>query len=535
MSFKIFLLQLTGKIKPTETIEAKRRQLKRDYAEFIKTEKSDELKDFLALEEIIKSDEFNRKKKEIEGLKFKGSKEEQQLKEFNRLSKSSRIRKYFSIADSSDLTKYEKEKDGEKQAEFKALEKYVKGGELSKDKKAIKCEIYKGSAEEKQWKEYIALDKQIKKSKNTEDNLKDRYEKTKHIISSPDYIDRVAYLKDKSKFEKSEAFKKLQKYKQLASDETIKFIQNFSKSKLYKNYLSVKDSAELKRYYELKGITESNEYKQQKTWLEDTKRWEKTKEFKQLQEYNEQKKNPAFVNYFKYKNSSDFDFIKNWDVVFEDSFSNSSIDSEKWSTLKASAKTIGQNIATSGDVGIFTASGNLKTGNKLSVLAKKEKTQGMIWKQSSGLIPVNFEYTSGLLTSAGNFTFDEGILEAKIKFDPIKQVASSLHLSSDTEMPRINLMEMGYKNILGITTLNNKNKVEITGSDISNLKTGDYIFSLEKSNAEIIWRINETEVFRLEKNNFKDLNLNISSLIIEPLKQSQVNFEINWIKCYHKK
>ncbi|MFW6257413.1 MAG: hypothetical protein ACOC11_01390, partial [Prolixibacteraceae bacterium] len=81
MSFKIFSLQLLGKIKPAEKIEQQRETLYKDYLEFQETEKSDELAQFLQLEKEIHSEDFKKQKAEIRALNFKDSKEYHQLKE----------------------------------------------------------------------------------------------------------------------------------------------------------------------------------------------------------------------------------------------------------------------------------------------------------------------------------------------------------------------------------------------------------------------------------------------------------------------
>ena len=73
MSFKIFKLQLTGKIKPVEKIEQHRSLLINDYQEFQEVEKSDELSLFLELEKRVNSEQFKKEKGEIAALHFKGS------------------------------------------------------------------------------------------------------------------------------------------------------------------------------------------------------------------------------------------------------------------------------------------------------------------------------------------------------------------------------------------------------------------------------------------------------------------------------
>ncbi|WP_346863746.1 hypothetical protein [uncultured Draconibacterium sp.] len=607
MSFKIFSLQLTGKIKPVSTIENRRKELANDYAEFQQTEASEELKAFLELDSWINSDEFKKKKKEIESLKFAGSLEENQLKEFQRLKKSARIRKYFKLANSSDLSKFENEKKSQKMADFYALSEYVKEGQFEKEKKEIQSQVFKGSVEEKHWLDFRRLDKsaafraynelegseKLKKHKALEqtdkfkkyNRLKNvseqdkeskkefvllkrdaeikayfRFEKSKKLklyhetvgshdltkynelkeyISTDAFKKQEAFLKDKKKFEKSEAYKKQQEYKKLAADSLVKFILKFEKSAAYKNYLDVKDSFDLKRYFELEKIIDSDEFKQQKVWLEDKKRWEKTEEFKKEQQHKQEQAKPEFVKYFKYQKSNDFDFLKNWEVVFEDDFAGKELDSTRWSTSSAAAeKLLGENYALPGDLNIFTNGKNLLTGKGLSISVKKEKSTGKVWQMPAGFVPTEFEYTSGLITTGSKFVMEDGILEAKLSYNPVKQVASSFYLAGDETAPRLNLIEMGAKNNVGISRLDGKGKIENSGLDISNLKKGSYIVSLEKSGASFTWKLNETEIWQQNNSELnKPLQLNASSLVIEELSGSQtpVNFQIDWVKCYRKK
>ena len=605
MSFKIFSFQLTGKIKSVEVIEKKRKQLADDYAEFLKTESSDELKAFLELEKYVTSSEFASKKKEIEGQSFKGSEEEKQLKEFQRLQKAARIKNYFKIEGSADLVRYEKEKESQKLTDFYALEEYVKDGDLEKDKKEIKGQVFKGSAEEKHLKELAKLEKsagikayiqlegseKLKKhkafeaseklkqykelktaavndsekkkefnrlNKDTEivnyfkfeksKNLKlyheisgshnlVRYKELKEQVNTEEFKKKVAFLKDKKKFEKSEAYKKYTDYKKLASDPVVTFVLKFEKSKLYKNYLDVKESYDLKRFNELKELIESEEYKKQKVWLEDKKRWEKTEDAQKLKQYETDRKKPEFVKYFKYKDRSDFDFFKNWDVVFEDSFRDKKLNDSKWMTSSlAASKTLGLNYALPGDLSVFTDGANIQTGNKLSILVKREHKDGMVWQMPGGFVPADFEYTSGIISSGENFQLEDGIVEAKIYFNPVKQVASSFFLANGSNVPRVNLVEMGAKNILGVYTMNGRGKIASEGLEINNLKKGAYIFTLEKSGATFTWKINDQEVLQLNNNDLnKPLELSASSLVIDKLPGSSVNFEVEWVKCYHRK
>ncbi|MCF6358157.1 MAG: hypothetical protein L3J54_10165 [Draconibacterium sp.] len=608
MSFKIFSLQLLGKIKPVEIIEIQREKLQIDFDEFQEVEKSDELKKYLELEELINSAAFKSKKAEIKGLHFKGSREFNQLREFNRLKKALNIKRYFKIANSNDLGKFDDLKEADKLNEYYKLVEYVKEGQFQKEKREIKSQVFKGSVEEKHWLEFKKLNKSpgikaylelngsevLKKHeafanseklkgfvtlRNAPDKDKQkrkeckmlrrdseikayfRYEKSKKLkfyretvgshdlkkyselkdyIEKEDYKKREVFLKDKKKFEKSEAYKKYKKYKQLASDEEVKFVLKFERSSLYKNYLDVKDSFDLKRYFELDKIIKSQEFIDRKAYLEDKKKWEKSDEFAKQQEFLKMKELPQFVKYFKYKGTADFDFLKNWELTFEDDFSASKLDSEKWSNVSFIAeKLLGDNYSMPGDLHVFANGKNIKTGGGLTLSVKKETSAGKVWQMPAGFVPVEFDYSSDLVSTGKSFWQNDGIFEAKIKFSPCKQIVSSFYLAGENNTPRINMLEMGTKNRLGISTLTESGKVNSKGFDISNLKQGkSYIFAIEKLGSSLTWKINETEVGSVQDSTINfPLHLNASSIVVYDVPDSKlpIDFEIDWVKCYHKK
>jgi len=335
-------------------------------------------------------------------------------------------------------------------------------------------------------------------------------------------------------------YTKHQDFKKLAADDDVRFVLKFEKSALYKNYLDVKDSFDLKRYHELDELINSEEFKQRKAYLEDKKKWEKSEEYTKQQDYLKKKEIPHIQNYFKYKGTSDFDFLKNWELTFEDSFSSQKLDKEKWSNISFIAnKLLGDNYSMPGDLHVFNKGKNIKTGGNLTIVTKKEKENGKVWQMPAGFVPTDFDYTSDLVSTSDNFWQEDGIFEAKIKFNPVKQMVSSLYLSGENNMPRINLMEMGTKNRIGVSVLNGSGKIENNGLEIGNLKKGmSYIFTFEKSGDRLSWKINETEVFTTQDTTLNfPLHLSASSIVINDVPSNSLPsaFELNWVKCYQKK
>lgn len=607
MSFKIFILQLTGKIKPVEKIEVLREKLHHDYLQYIQVDQSDELSEFNELDEFVHSDALKRRKAEIQALHFKGSKEYNQLREFEKLKNSKQLKQYFKTEGSEDFNRYLALKDSKIIGEYRALLDFMEKGDYRKEKEEVKLQVFKGSSEQKKLAEFNKLqrlpgikayfelhgsdvlsrhnafyqsqklkdffelknlpekDKPKKKTlsalkKDTEikaylkfehsKKLKlyheiidsyhlKRYEELKAETESVEFKQRVVFLQDKKKFEKTDAFRKWKRYKELASSSDVRFFMKFEKSSLLRNYYDVKDSMELKRFHELRGIVSSDAFRKQREYLEDHKKWEKTEEYAREQKYLEMKKRPHLVNYFKYKGTDAFDFFRTWEMSFEDQFESGHPDRQKWSFMPVwSERLLGKNYSLPGDLHVFTDGRNVSTGGKLVIETRKEKMDGMVWKMPAGFVPGEFDYSSGYLSSGNSFSQEDGIFEAKIKFQPVKEVVSSLTLMGENNASRIHLLEMGTKNRLGFFSGNGRGKGTLNGLDISNLSKGKwYIFTLEKSGGKMTWKINDTEVLSLsQQQTGGPLHIDLYSLVVHPVPGSKlpVRFETDWIRCYKK-
>ena len=157
----------------------------------------------------------------------------------------------------------------------------------------------------------------------------------------------------------------------------------------------------------------------------------------------------------------------------------------------------------------------------------------------AGFVPAEFEYTSGIVSTAKSFTQEDGIFEAKIKFNPVKETVSSFVLQGQNSFPGIYLLEMGAKNRIGVSSISEKGKLSINGLDISNLKKGKwYIFTLEKTRGALVWKINDTEVLKLENRHLDfPLHLSLFTLVISPISGNKlpVQYQTEWVKCYRKR
>lgn len=607
MSFRIFTLQLFGKLKPVEKIETERARLEKNYQAFLEAEKSEKLKKFQELESWVTSDGFRRRKQEIEAQVFKGSEEYNQLKELETLKKSAAIRRYFTVSGSAELKRFEAIHASEKLKEYYALKEFTENGEFTNLKREAEGQRFSGSAEEKRLHEFEQLQKnkalkaflalqhsaELKKHeqfaaseklrrflelKNTAvhekplrkefeqlkrdpeiksyfrfensrelkyyhemkgNHLPERFGELQQETSSEAFGRRVAFLKDKKKFEKSEAWQKYLRYKTLLADADLKFYLKYKNSALYRNYLDVKDSFQLQRYNELLQLTASEAFLKRKAYLEDSKKWEKSEEYASLQNYQQLKKDPQVELYYKYCKSSEFDFLKTWEVTFFDGFQGSKTDDGKWiANTYWADRLLGEPFSQPGDLQGYSGGKNtvVRNGN-LTIEVRREKRMGKRWQLPAGLVPTEFAYSSDTLSTAKSFSQREGIFEAKIRFAPVKEVVSSCHLLGEKVSPQVTLLEMGAKNRAGIHSFNN-GQAAFSGVDLSGLKSDRfYIFRLEWEGSQLRWKINDCLVHEQTVAGFDEpAHLNLTSLVVKEVPSSKLPaaFEVAWIKCYRK-
>ena len=473
MSFKLYLTSAFGLIKPTVKIEAAYDALLADYLMFSEFEKSQELKEYHELELLVNSPTFRQKKKNLQHQALKGSIEAAQLAEYKKLERNSRLQKFYLTLKSEELKRFDK---------------------------------ISGSAS---MSNYIELKRDVEKH-----SLQALKKMDKH---SPEYI---LYIE----------------YQTLKDSDDLTFFRNFRKSHAYKNYELMLNSPERKRFEELQKVINSQEFKARVAYLEDTQKWEKSEDAQKERRLAEMQQLPQLVNYLKYKHSTAFDFFKKWELVFEDRFDSSTLDTQKWMTQSYwASQALGQNFSQLGDIHAFTDGKNISVnGESLKLDVRHEKTTGMQWRIPFGFVEQEFEYTSGIVSTAGVEWWKHGILEAKVKYEPAHNLVDAIYLLGEETSPQINLVEMGEMNRVGLFT-RNADGFHAESESLSGLKAGEfYIFRLEWSTHSLVWKINNREVFTLTHNipAFK-MHLNAASIVVsDPTASLPHRFEIDWVRFY---
>jgi len=169
----------------------------------------------------------------------------------------------------------------------------------------------------------------------------------------------------------------------------------------------------------------------------------------------------------------------------------------------------------------------------MKIEVRKEKTRGMQWQIPFGFVEQEFDYSSGIVSTAGVEWWKHGILEAKVKYEPSHHLVDAIYLLGEETSPQINLVEMGVKNRMGMLT-KTADGIQAECESISGLKTGAfYIFRLEWNAHSLVWKINDREIFTLAHNvpAFK-MHLNLASIVVSEPTDLPHRFEIDWVRFY---
>ncbi len=479
-------MALFGAMQATSQIEAEEAALIKEYNDFRAYEQSEELKKLEELDRLVSSGEFIQKVKEIKARKFKDTEQYRKEQEYLALKKSKDIKVYFKLKGSSELSEY---KQTGKSAE---LEKY---------------------------------------------NELDDY------LKSREFLD--AKLSGKKKFKSTEAFQKLRQFKELKKSSMLRKYFKLKESSKMKTYIQVKGSDRLRRLEELEQYVNSEDFRNVKEYmaLKPQQKYEQSDEYKQEKEYLTLRHSDKHKWYLKLKKKNDFDKLKEWELTFEDDFTEGELDSKKWMTNYFWGETLLKDTyALPGDKHFYTRGKNLEFADSvLKIITRKEAATGKIWNPVQGFLTKDFDYTSGLISTGQSFRQKYGRVRAKIRMSqaPVRQ---AMWMVAEKILPHVDIakMEKGklfYGNYWGNMTEKGGVNKKI-GKKAAEKYTGDYfIYSIDWTPEKIVWKINNKAVLTQTRGvPHEPMYLVFSAGVTNGVAEHQLpaKMEIDWVKIYQK-
>ena len=528
---------LFGLIPSTSKIEQAESALIAEFEKLKAFTKSDLLAKYTKLHDLVSSGAFIQKRKEIESLRYRNSEEYNKEKEFISLQKSKDIVLYFKTVAGSVLKRFRDLDGSQKIRDFEELESFIKSNAF-RQKQKMKPITFKDSDEYRKLVEYKSLKsdpeikaylKALKKGNATKSKAVLKFEELGNYIKSGEFLAKKN-MKPIT-FKDTEEYKKLLEYNRQKSNLDIREYYKFKASKEYANFLNTDGSARLARFNELRDYIATPGFKERKTYLLDTKRFEKTEEFKELKEFEKLKKHEDIIWYFKVKDSDKFDVLKKKELTFNDDFEGDRLDAKKWlTTYYWGDKLLKDGYSVETDLQAYTEKDNLEIRNSLlKIHTKPQRVTGKVWSASSGFMTREFNFTSGLINSGKSFRQKYGIFSAKIKLGN-PSARNNFWMLTDKITPHIDICRTSNGKVWADFA---PDSGHLSKASIGSRYANDFfIYTLEWTQDKLVWKINGEEVFRRTSNVPQEpMYVLLAGGLDKPIS-GMTTMEVDWVRVY---
>ncbi len=329
-------------------------------------------------------------------------------------------------------------------------------------------------------------------------------------------------------------------YRKLLKDPRIKASLRFEKNRKYRDYTEMSQSQVPQEFEQLSAYIKSDDFKKNREYLLNKKRYLTTDDYKLLCEFKDLKKRPDIVKYFSLCADPNFRNMCKWELVVHDDFNQGKLDAHRWITrYYAGERFLDDTYAVGQDVQLFTADNIVFTNTSAVLKFKKESIIGKYWDNTLGITEKSFDYTSGLLSSAIDFRQCYGKFEAKIKLSR-SAVKQCFWMRGDTDMPHIQIMENGPEGVKMGTICGSGHKCTSTSRPLKDMKLANdyYIFTLEWTREKLVWKINDMVVKEIREN-IPDIPMYVIFSLganEAPADRSlPATMEIDWVRFYKMK
>lgn len=367
------------------------------------------------------------------------------------------------------------------------------------------------------------------------DELRHYLELEKEVLST-DFAARKKTILSK-KFKDTEEFRKAAEYKRLEKTPDVKkFLKGGDEKTI--------DSAEVKKYLELKSFINSDKFLELKQYMElpPKKKYELSDEYGKETEYHDLKASEKFQWYFKTKKKYPFGEIEKWDLSFEDRFDSGKLDPKTWlSRYLYGDKILDRTYSMHDDKHCFTDGKNIEFyDGKLRLVTRREECEGLVWDSARGFYNKKFGFTSALVNTGKSFSQKYGMIQAKVKLGP-SGVSQAFTLEGNTILPHIEVFRFEK----GKLHAGNFWKNGSQGVSKSLSKTGGsrytsdfYIYTLEWAPGKLTWKINDV-VFKTQNTGVpeEEMYLMFNSSLKQNAGEEGIPsaMEIDWVRVFKRK
>jgi len=296
---------------------------------------------------------------------------------------------------------------------------------------------------------------------------------------------------------------------------------------------------------ELEQYVSSDAFRKVKEYmtLKPQQKYEQSDEYKLEQEYLTLKKSDRLLWFRKLQKKNEFHRLKEWELTFEDDFTEGALDSKKWMTNYYWGEILLRDTyALPGDKHFYTRGKNIEIADSvLKIITRKETTTGKVWNPVQGFLTRDFDYTSGLISTGKSFRQKYGKVRAKIRMShaPVRQ---AMWMVAEKILPHVDVakVENGklfYGNFWG-NIAEKKGVNKKIGRKAAEKYTSDYfIYSIEWTPEKMVWKINDKAVLTQTRGvPHEPMYLVFSAGVTNGVAEHQLpaKMEIDWVKIYQK-
>ena len=353
-----------------------------------------------------------------------------------------------------------------------------------------------------------------------------RYEDLNRFVSSPEYHQEIMQIRSMN----------YQGSKEQLAERRLADLKKYPEVKEYRKTGEM-GSGYVQEYMDLQEHVHSPSFKKHKAFLLNRRRHLTSDSYQKQVEYKRLSKSRDIKEYFslqkKYRTL--FSELEGLKPLFEDEFRSLGI-APHWSVNSPqSIHTFQQIYSQSEELSCITQGTNIEQRNGVfRIYTRHEDANGMAWDQKFGFVPCEYQYTSGLVSTAENLQIERGSIEIKLRFTNVKNVYHSLWLGGAERLPFLSGFTYCNKSLLmGAYTQDKKAYVKQKKIALSDDQF--YVLNIEITNGAITWYINGKKMAECANILKTPMSIGLSSGIIGATDQMKLPavFEIDWIRVYN--
>jgi beta-glucanase (GH16 family) len=308
----------------------------------------------------------------------------------------------------------------------------------------------------------------------------------------------------------------------------------------YQAFKEYEVSDELKHFLDLEKEVKSSNFALRKKKIKKSE-YKDSEEYHKETEYGVLKKSEKVVWYFRTKKKYPFKEIEKWELTFEEKFNGKKLDTSKWMTRYYwGDKGMDSSYAMEDDKSFPTNGENIEFyDNKARIVTRAGNTEGLVWRGDQGFVLEDFDFTSGLISTAKSFRQKYGIFKAKVKM-AAGSVAQVFWMLSDNMLPHIDVARFENGKLYANYFWGTSNAPHKSISKTGGAKYADtfFIYTLEWSPNKLVWKIND-KVFKTQTSGVpqEEMCINFSSNLKKNASESGLPsaMEIDWVRVYKLK